>query len=360
MLRIAAALFIILAIGILLVEGRVLLVPLVFASFIWFFMKSVADTLDTYVRYTTPLISRFIAGGVFFCIWYIPSKFIIPSIPDLISVMPVYEDNFHRFINRYAAQFSGLLPVTDAVAEPQYDIRGFLTNNFDIVEVIRSVLNVFRSLAANMLLVLVYIMFLFLEQKVFMKKIHAIAYREGHMATIIEVINNINKKISIFFMVKTGTSIVTAVISYIIMYILDIDFAPFWAFLIFVMNFVPNLGSIVATGVPVLIAFVQFDTMRPAVILLISIGILQFIVGSMLEPRLMGNSLNISPFVILISLIIWGNIWGIAGLFLSVPMTVIVAIVLAEFESTRWAAILLSGNGTIVQRKNKYTKLEAL
>jgi predicted PurR-regulated permease PerM len=126
-----------------------------------------------------------------------------------------------------------------------------------------------------------------------------------------------------------------------------LDFALFWAFVIFVFNFIPTIGSIVATFFPSLIALVQFETLTPFFIILIGVGLIQILIGVILEPKFYGNSLNISPLVIVISLVFWGQLWGIVGMLLCVPITVIMINVFAQFTRTRPIAVLLSQNGKL-------------
>jgi len=117
--------------------------------------------------------------------------------------------------------------------------------------------------------------------------------------------------------------------------------------LIFFLNFIPNIGAIVATVFPALLALIQFQTWGPFIIITTGLVSLQFIIGNIIEPRFMGKSLNLSTLVIMISLSVWGAIWGILGMFLSVPITVIMMIVFAHFEATKPVAILLSQDGRI-------------
>jgi predicted PurR-regulated permease PerM len=142
-------------------------------------------------------------------------------------------------------------------------------------------------------------------------------------------------------------SFITGLASYLILWIIGIDFAFFWAFLIFLLNYIPTVGSLIGTVFPALIALLQFDSMRPAVLVLVLVGIVQVLVGNLLEPKLMGNSLNVSPLVVLLSLTLWGSLWGVVGMILSVPITVMMVIVFAQFESTKSVAILLSEKGNV-------------
>jgi predicted PurR-regulated permease PerM len=111
------------------------------------------------------------------------------------------------------------------------------------------------------------------------------------------------------------------------------------------LNFVPNIGSIVATAIPTLAALVQFDSWTPVVLIFTFIGLIQFSVGNLIEPGLMGRSLNLSPFVIILSLTFWGAIWGIVGMFLAVPIMVMVMITCSHVPSLHPIAVLLSRDG---------------
>jgi predicted PurR-regulated permease PerM len=131
------------------------------------------------------------------------------------------------------------------------------------------------------------------------------------------------------------------------MRLIGLDFAETWALLIFVLNYIPNIGSIIAVAFPAVLALVQFETLGPFVVLVLSMTAIQLVIGSVLEPMLMGKSLNMSPFAIILGLSFWGMLWGIVGMFLSVPILVTIMIVCAHVPSWRWVAILLSKDGRI-------------
>lgn len=131
------------------------------------------------------------------------------------------------------------------------------------------------------------------------------------------------------------------------MLIIGVDFAFFWAFLIFILNYIPTVGSLIATIFPAMIALVQFNSFSPFVLVLVLIGSIQLLVGNVLEPKIMGSSLNISSLVVLLSLAFWGSIWGVVGMILSVPITVMMIIVMSHFPGTKNIAIMLSANGKI-------------
>ena len=142
-------------------------------------------------------------------------------------------------------------------------------------------------------------------------------------------------------------SFLTAGLCYVILLFYGVDFAEVWALLIFLLNFIPTIGSIIAVIIPALVALVQFDTVWTSVQLLALMGFVQFLIGNVVSPRYMGKTLNLSPFVVIVALTFWGTIWGIEGAFLSVPITASIAIICQYVPGWRWIAILLSSDGRV-------------
>jgi predicted PurR-regulated permease PerM len=204
-----------------------------------------------------------------------------------------------------------------------------------------------RSLVSRTGIIILYLIFLLLEQRTFTAKMHGLVRDPDRLEEVLGLMEKIRSDIRSYIGIKVLTSAATALLSYAVLSFVGVDFASFWAVLIFFLNFIPTIGSIVATAFPSVLALVQFDTLGPFVITASVLTGLQFCIGSLLEPRLMGNRLNLSPIVILLSLGLWGSIWGIPGMFLCVPITVIMVIIFSYFPETRPAAILLSGTGEL-------------
>ena len=142
-------------------------------------------------------------------------------------------------------------------------------------------------------------------------------------------------------------AIVTSSLAYAVMRWVGVDFAGFWAVMVFFLYYIPTVGSILAIVAPALLTLVQFDHLTPFLIVLIVIGTIQIVTANVIEPAIMGRSLNLSPLVVILSLMVWGTMWGVVGMFLCVPIMVVLLIVLAHFETTRPVAILLSADGRI-------------
>ena len=128
---------------------------------------------------------------------------------------------------------------------------------------------------------------------------------------------------------------------------MEVDFAGVWGLIIFLLNFIPTVGSLVATIFPALIAFAQSDGYTLFLFVLSGIGAIQVCIGNILEPRLTGSSFNLSPIVILLNLALWGYIWDIPSMFLCVPFLIIITIVFSHFPQTRPIAVMLSSDGKL-------------
>jgi AI-2 transport protein TqsA len=128
---------------------------------------------------------------------------------------------------------------------------------------------------------------------------------------------------------------------------LGLSGAGFWGVLAFALNFMPTIGTFLGVAFPALYALLQFETLQELFILVGALAALQFVAGNILVPKMMWDRLNLSQFVVILSLFAWGAVWGVTGMFLAVPVTVIMMIVFAQFETTRPIAILLSRDGSI-------------
>ena len=126
---------------------------------------------------------------------------------------------------------------------------------------------------------------------------------------------------------------------------MGLDNALFWALVIFILNYIPIIGGFAAFFLPSLFAIVQYDSAGTILLLCGLLFATQTIIGNTLQPKMMGDSMNLSALVVVLSITLWGALWGGVGAFLSAPLTVIIMIILAQFPTTRWIAVLLSSDG---------------
>jgi predicted PurR-regulated permease PerM len=159
------------------------------------------------------------------------------------------------------------------------------------------------------------------------------------------VFTAIRTSVEKYLWVQTLASLVISALTYATLLWIGLPNAMFWAFLIFFLNYIPTIGSLIAVALPTLFALVHFEPLEMVALTALGVGAWQFLIGNFLQPRMTGESLNLSAVVVLLALAIWGSLWGMAGAFLAAPITVILMTVLAQFKRTRWIAILLSSDG---------------
>jgi len=324
----------------IMVVGRDLIVPFLVSLVIWYLINTLAHYFNKIKvkSRSLPKVICFI-GAVLTMITalYLLVDMIGNNIANVKAAAPIYQENLLKLSERiYTLLGIESQPnLTHLVG--QVDLRPFIIN----------ISGTLAGIAGNAGLILIYVLFIFLEQASFKTKLNALLKRSSHSDKVAEIITTIGVKIKKYVAIKTFVSMLTAGACYIVLILNNIDYASFWAFIIFLLNYIPTVGSMLAVLFPALLSLVQFPTFTPFLIIISALGFIQVLVGNILEPRLMSNSLNLSPLVVMLSLAIWGNIWGIAGMFLSVPFTVILMIVFSEFSKTKPIAIILSQNGKI-------------
>jgi predicted PurR-regulated permease PerM len=143
--------------------------------------------------------------------------------------------------------------------------------------------------------------------------------------------------------VKTLINVILAATSFVILWAMGVDFAVFWAVVIGLFNYIPYVGSIVGVMLPVVLSLAQFASPGTTALLAGLLIAAQTYVGNLLEPRLIGRQLNLSPFVVLVALSVWSAMWGLPGAILAIPMTSMLVIICGAFAPTRFVAVLLAG-----------------
>lgn len=202
-----------------------------------------------------------------------------------------------------------------------------------------------QGIASNALLVLVYLGFLIVSRRAFERKAVRLFLSREERHEALQVFLRIRDGVERYLWIQTVTGLIIAVGSWGVMALVGLENAVFWAFLIFVVNYIPIVGAVAAIVLPAVFALVQFDGYLQGLLVLGGLGLITFVVGNILLPRMQGDSLNMDPLVVLLSLAFWGALWGVTGMFLSTPLTVLVMVILAQFDGSRWIAVLLSGDG---------------
>jgi predicted PurR-regulated permease PerM len=203
----------------------------------------------------------------------------------------------------------------------------------------------FQNFASNAVFILIYLGFILASRRGFERKLVGLSSNRAARHEALEAFIRIRDGVEQYLWVQTVTGLMIAICSWGVMAAVGLDNAVFWAFLIFIASYIPIIGGAVGILAPPLFALVQFETYWQAVVLIAVLQSIQFVVGNVVLPRMQGDSLNMDPVVVLLSLAFWGVVWGMAGMFLSTPLTVIAMVVCAQFDGARWVAVLLSADG---------------
>ncbi len=338
--NIAYSIIIAIAAVVILVFGKSILQPLVLAILVWFLLKAVRNfvaKLKIRKKHLPSWLQNVVAFILIFGVLSLVGRLLSNSVINLSKQLPVYKTN----INIITEQLNQMLHV-DIVTWIKENLNGF-----DFTGILQNMLNAVYELFADAFLVILYVVFLIIEEAALPSKLKAMFPGQEQFARINELLKKLNGSINNYIWLKTVVSIVTGILSYIALLIIGVDSAFFWAFLIFLLNYIPTIGSLIATIFPALMSLLQTGSFTPFILVLVCVGVIQLIVGNILEPRMMGNSLNISSLVVLIALALWGSIWGVVGMILSVPVTVMMIIIFAQFPKTKDIAIMLSGDGNL-------------
>lgn len=245
--------------------------------------------------------------------------------------------------SRYQARLVSLLNHVNEILPYKINVSQ-LMQKISLPSLFSNLARSLTNLTGNIVVIIVYVVLLLLEYKTFHSKLKFLCRNEKRYQAAEAITDRVSNDVNIYLKVKTGASLLTALLTYITLLSFGIQYAQFWAVLIFILNFIPTVGSIVAIIITLLAVSIQLTTLSSFFILTGLLVAIQFIVGNLIEPRFMGKSLNLSPLVILIALAFWGAIWGVLGMLLCVPLMTILNIVLAKFESTRAIPMLLSAN----------------
>jgi predicted PurR-regulated permease PerM len=200
------------------------------------------------------------------------------------------------------------------------------------------------DVAESALLVLIYLGFLLASRAGFGRKL-AEMFAAGRHAEALLMMRRIQHGVEGYIWVQTVVGAIIAAGSALIMWAVGLSHVPFWSFLIFLANYIPAIGVAIGVLLPTLFGLVELDGLWKPATIFVGMELVHFVAGHVFLPRMQGKSLNIDPLVVLLSLGFWGAIFGVAGAFLSTPLTVIVMVVCAEFPATRAVAVLLSSDG---------------
>ena len=322
---------------------RHILAPFALAIFIWLIIDAFArwiDRLSSAIPYWLGLtiailtvVMGFVGVGIV----------ISDTGQDIYREAPNYQRRLTEIFNGVASSRVGEFLNMDQLSFTDLDARFGLTGK--VQSGILGMLGSVQGVISNFFAISIYVAFLFAAQSSFPKKMDDLFPNTERRQQASKVAVRIRTAVEKYLSVQTLMSLIQTVLSYIVMVSLGLDNALFWAMVIFILNYIPIIGGIMAVILPLMFAFVQFESFARFGLLAGGLFLVQFVINNTLQPKMMGDSMNLSALVVVIALVVWTALWGGVGAFLSAPLTVIIMIVLAQFASTRWIAVLLSSDG---------------
>ncbi len=261
---------------------------------------------------------------------FLLASMILTSVRDLTGSLPVYEAKLRdlTFVAVAWLQDLGIkvsVPVVTEILDPGA-----------LIKMVTTLLNALGSLVANGFLVMMTVIFILLEAASFPAKIDAVLGGETARFRLELFLKNLKH----YMLIKTMVSVATGVLVTILVSLLGVDLPLLWGFLAFALNYVPNIGSIIAGLPAVVLTLVQLGPLRAVMVALGYLAI-NMLLGNFLEPRFLGKGLGLSTLVVFLSLLFWGWLLGPVGMLLSVPLTMTVKIAFDSREDTRWLSTLL-------------------
>jgi len=331
----------------LLYFGRDILATFAMAVFLFLIIEGFATAFDNASKAINMRAARLIS------ILLVTGGFVafIALMANGVAEFGRHAEDYENKINQLIADGYRVVGLNDSptLTELMFNERG--------EQFFATIANSVSGLSGDLVLILIYVAFLFTAQAAWSHKLDMIFPAADRREQVREIGDEARIGIERYLWVQTVISAVITLLSYVSLVALSVQNALFLSALIFVLNYIPTVGSIVAALVPPLFALVQpavpgwVPGMEPqdsyiyAALVFGIVSFWQFSIGNFVQPRMMGDSLNLSALVVLLALAIWGVLWGIPGMFLSAPLTVLMMILLAQSRETRWIAILLSADG---------------
>ncbi|HEY2708930.1 MAG TPA: AI-2E family transporter [Caulobacteraceae bacterium] len=312
-----------------------ILTPLALAVFLMLMIDAMARDLHGRAPFLGPDASLFAAIAVCILVFGITVYFIASHAAGFVSKLVTYQPRLNLLLQTLAHTLHLRMPRT---------VAG-LIGGLDLGKYLPMVASAVQNLVQNGLLVLLYLGFLLASRHGFERKaVRLFQSRDGRHEAV-QVFLRVRDSLERYLYIQTVCGGFIAIGSWALMMAIGLENAFVWAFLIFVLGYIPIIGAAIGIVAPALFALLQFPTVWQGALLAFSLLALAFVVGNILMPRMQGRSLNIDPVMLLLSLAFWGAVWGATGMFLSTPLTMLVMVILAQFAGSRWIAVLISADG---------------
>jgi AI-2 transport protein TqsA len=325
-------------VGVVLLELRPILLPFVIALFFSIIFSPVVTALrerrvPTVLALAVVLLSMALLLSLLSLVVY-------SSADSFAREMPKYERRLTGMVESIGHTITQAAADLDISLEEIHWRQAFQLSS--LTGAVTSGLGSFFNFLTNLILILLFMMFMLAGSGQLGEKIRR-AFPQQQADRFARIIENVGRQVRQYLITKTLISLATGGLTYLVLLLTGVDFPLIWGTLAFLLNFIPNIGSMIAVALPVILSFVQFDTPGRPLLVLILLATIQAGMGQVIEPRWMASRLNLSALVVLVSLMFWGWLWGAWGMILAVPIMASVKIAFENLETLRPISMLMSG-----------------
>lgn len=323
-----------------------ILKPLVIAFLIWFIIHQLKLSLGKVKIRGKSLpgaIRSILAFAIIFVTIYLIAELLILNIESIVASMPEYLQNFNDTFKR----------VSNIINNPNYtEYLQEWINKMNLSGMATSLISSLSGFVANSAVVLVYVIFFLMEDASYNIKMDKLfPEKKQEYSKFMHNLRSVNESIRYYIWSMTAISLTTGTVSYIVLLFMGVEYAFLWAFLVFILNFIPYIGPLISSFLPAVFAVITSGELLQFVYVFVALEIIQIIIGNFVQPMVMGKGTNLSPITVIVALALWGMLWGIVGMILAVPIMAVIVIICSQIPSARYIAILLSDKGDIPEIK---------
>lgn len=322
---------------------QTIFIPLVFAIFLSFVFAPFTAFLRKEKVHIAVIMLTMVVIILLFS--FLTVLLLTAATNNLLAGFPRYQDKFVSLVEGGIIWFENLTAKMDIAfgSFQGIDLTQMLApGSFSITKAISDVMSTTLGISWNFFLIVIFLLFIIAEGGTMGNRLKKVMSDSDQQHTG-KALLNIQIQIQRYLITKTGISLATALVGMLLMVLYGVDFVLICGILLFVLNFIPNIGSVLASSVPIFICLLQGGFDLRFVTFSILIVATQMLFGNVIEPKIQGKRLNLSPITVLVSLIFWGWVWGIVGMILAVPITSAINIILIQIDEKNLVSAIISG-----------------
>lgn len=323
---------------------KTIFIPLIFAVFLSFLFAPITSYLT---KHKIPMPVVFVIVLIILSVFFMAfSGLLYIASNSIMAGLPQYQERFATMVVDVSETAKGMAEQLDLALEsvPMLDINQLLApGSFSITKFVSNTMNAFINVLLSLFLTLVFLMFMLGGSGSLQGRLSKALGAENSQRTT-SMMQSISQQIQKYLITKTLISLATAIVGAVFMLLFGVDFVIVCTLLLFAFNFIPNIGSIIASLLPVIICLLQYGFGWRVLGFGILITATQMFFGNILEPKIQGDRLNLTPITVLISLIFWGWLWGIVGMVFAVPITSAINIILLQIDPDNVVSAIISSS----------------